>query len=231
MDYLKIANSLPMWIAAMLAVSLVVIQAALFVRKSVSTGKEMGITSEQMKSAAKSSAFSSIGPSIAILVGMISLIVPMGGPISWMRLSFIGSAATELMGAGMGANAMNATLGGEGMNAEVFTNCVWVMTLGASGWLLMSALATHKMDKFRNVLAGGKKALVPIISTSAMIGAFAYMNAESILKWNNETTAGIAGFLTMIILIFLGRRVKAQWLKEWGLTIAIFTGIIVGSVI
>ena len=46
------------------------------------------------------SAISSIGPSIVILVTMISLIVSMGAPVSWMRLSFIGSVNYEAMAAG-----------------------------------------------------------------------------------------------------------------------------------
>lgn len=229
MDYLNVAGSIPMWLAAMVAVSLVVVQSVIFVRKSIATGKDMGLTDQQIKSAAKSSAVSSIGPSLAILVGMISLIVPLGGPISWMRLSFIGSAPFELMAAGMGAGAMGAKLGGEGMTLEVYAVCVWVMTLGAAGWLIMSALTTHKMEKMRNVLAGGKEALVPIISVAAMLGAFAYMNADTILDWNNGTIAGLAGFFSMTVFVTLSKKNNIQWLKEWGLSLAIFVGIIVGS--
>ena len=45
-----------------------------------------------------------------VLVTMISLIVSMGAPVSWMRLSFIGSVNYEAMAAGFGAQAMGATL-------------------------------------------------------------------------------------------------------------------------
>ena len=90
-NYLELANSPLMWLGAAIAVGIVVFQSVLFFRKSVKAADEMGITKEQVNIAIKSSAISSIGPSIVILVTMISLIVSMGAPISWMRLSFIGS--------------------------------------------------------------------------------------------------------------------------------------------
>ena len=71
MEALKIANSLPMWIACGLAVLLVIIQAVIFLKNSYETGKKMGISEEQMKKAIKSSTITSIGPSIVILSGML----------------------------------------------------------------------------------------------------------------------------------------------------------------
>ena len=99
-----------MWLGAAIAVGIVVFQSVLFLRKSVKAADEMGITKEQVNIAIKSSAISSIGPSIVILVTMISLIVSMGAPVSWMRLSFIGSVNYEAMAAGFGAQAMGTTL-------------------------------------------------------------------------------------------------------------------------
>ena len=83
MDAMKIANSIPMWIACGIPVILVIAQALIFAKKSYSAGKKIGLTEKQMKNAIKSSAITSIGPSIVILVTMISLIVSMGAPVSW----------------------------------------------------------------------------------------------------------------------------------------------------
>lgn len=109
-NYLELANSPLMWVSAAIAVGIVVFQSVLFFRKSLKAAKEIGIEQEKINMAIKSSAISSIGPSIVILVTMISLIVSMGAPVSWMRLSFIGSVNYEAMAAGFGAQAMGATL-------------------------------------------------------------------------------------------------------------------------
>jgi len=103
---MNIANSPWLWLSCGLCVALVIIQSLLFVKKSLSVSKSLDISDAQIKSAVKSSLTSSIGPSLAILAGMVSLLVAMGGPISWFRLSYIGSVAYELMAAGFGADAM-----------------------------------------------------------------------------------------------------------------------------
>ena len=51
MNYLEIANSTMMWIAAGLAVAVVLVQAFIFCKKSYSTSLEMGLTREQMNGA------------------------------------------------------------------------------------------------------------------------------------------------------------------------------------
>lgn len=231
MDYLQIANSPLMWISCGLCVGLVLFQSALFVQKSFSVGKKLEITDAQFKSAIKSSFTSSIGPSLAILAGLISLLVAMGGPISWFRLSYIGSVAYELMAAGFGAKAVGVTLGGADMNATAFAAGIWTMTLGSTGWVLFTALATPKLDKFRYVLAGGKKAVLPIISAGAMCGAFAYLSLDRVFRFDKQTVAALAGFAIMAAFMVYNKKQQKQWIKEWAFTISMFAGMIVSVMI
>jgi hypothetical protein len=129
-----------MWIACSFIVVSVVLQAVVFMKKAYGAGTEMGLEKKQMRSALRSGAISSIGPAFAIVIAMISLIVSVGSPFAWMRLSVIGSVPFELMAAQTGASALGLTLGGEGYNAVAFANSVWTCTLGASGWLIICAL-------------------------------------------------------------------------------------------
>ena len=224
MDYMKIANSPLLWLSCGLCVGLVFIQSGIFVKKSLSTSKTLGISNAQIKSAVKSSFTSSIGPSLAILAGMVSLLVAMGGPISWFRLSYIGAVAYELMAAGVAADAMGVTLGGPDMSATAFACGVWVMTLGSTGWVLFTALATPKLDKFRHVLAGGKKAMLPIVSAGAMCGAFAYLSLDRVFRFDQQTLAAIVGFIAMSIFMLYNKKHQKQWIKEWAFTISMFIG-------
>jgi len=224
MEYLKLANSPWMWLACGLCVALVIFQSAIFVKKSLSIGKTIGITDAQIKSAVKSSFTASIGPSLAILAGMVSLLVAMGGPVSWFRLSYIGSVAYELMAAGFGADAVGVTLGGPDMNQVAFACGVWVMTLGSTGWVLFTALATPKLDKFRHVLAGGRKAMLPIVSAGAMCGAFAYLSLDRVFRFNEQTLAAIVGFVVMAAFMYYNKKHQKQWIKEWAFTISMFVG-------
>jgi hypothetical protein len=230
MDYMEIANSPLLWLAAGLCVGLVIFQSVLFVKKSLSVSKELGIKDSQVKSAIKSSFTASVGPSLAILAGMVSLLVAMGGPISWFRLSYIGSVAFELMAAGFAADAAGVTLGGPDMTKEAFAAGVWVMTLGSFGWVLFTALFTPKLDDFRHYLAGGKKALLPIISSGAMCGAFAYLSLDRVFRFDSQTIAAIVGFVSMAAFMAYNKKKDKQWIKEWAFTISMFVGMFVSLI-
>ncbi len=231
MDYLEIANSLPLWIAASLAVIVAMFQAVLFLRRAWTDGKRVGLTDDQLRSGFRSGMISAVGPAFAILMGMVALLVSMGGAISWMRLSFIGSVMFELMAANFGTEAMGVSLGAPDMDAVVFANAVWTMTLGAVGWLVITGLFTPRMENIRRTLAGGREALLPVITIAAMLGAFAYMSTERILRFDKQTIAWFVGAATMGVLLSIARSRNIQWLKEWSLGIAMFTGMIVASLI
>ena len=99
MDYLKIANSGWMWFAVAVPMAVLACQVYLLLTRSLKDGKRMGVNSEQIKSAVIASASASIGPSVSILAGMVSLMVMMGAPIAWMRLSYIGAVMFEMTSA------------------------------------------------------------------------------------------------------------------------------------
>lgn len=237
MDYLEIANHPLVWLAAGSAVLVVVVQAIVFLKKSLVAAKEVGIEQHQVKSAIKSSFFSSIGPSVVILVGMISLLVSLGGPISWMRLSFIGSVNYELSGAAFGAQAMGSSLNPD-MGAEVFANCVWTMVLGSVGWLIFTFLFADKMHKVTGILSKGNEKVVPIISSCAILGAFAYLSAGYLFDGegkfaltSSNTVACVVGCGVMMALTKISKTKNIQWLKEWSLSIAMFSGMILATFI
>ena len=91
MDYFEIANSMPLWIAALIPILIILFQAAIFTRKAIDTGKKMGIQDKEFKKVAKVSTIASIGPSIAVMAGMVALLTSVGGPLGWLSAAMIGS--------------------------------------------------------------------------------------------------------------------------------------------
>lgn len=231
MDYLQIANSFPMWLAAGAAISLVLLQAFIFAKKSYATGKEIGLTEEQMKSAMKSSFITSLGPSIVILTGLLALLVTVGGPVAWMRLSFIGSVMFELMAAGFGTEAVGVKMGIDPMTNVAFANAVWAMTLGSIGWIVFATLSAGKMDKVQQKVSKGDKGLIKIISVAAMLGAFGSLVSGHLVALNKNTIAALSGGAIMLVLSPLADKHNIKWLKEWALAIALFGGMIVAVLI
>lgn len=229
MDAMQIANSVPMWIACGIAVALVVLQAVLFALKAYQAGPKVGLTKEQMKRAIKSSAITSIGPSVVILSGMLSLLITVGGPVAWMRLSMIGSVMFESIAAGIGTNVVGVTLGTDPMTPEALGMAVWTMVLCSIGWVIFATFSANRMDKIQNKLSGGDTAKLISISTAAVIGVFSAMSAQHLVKMSKNSIACVLGGLIMFIMMKVSEKVPA--LKEWNLTISILLAMIITAVI
>ena len=119
MDYLSIANSGWMWFAVAIPMAVLAAQVFLLLRRSLKDGKRMGVKEEQIKSAVIASASASVGPSVSILAGMVSLMVMMGAPIAWMRLSYIGAVMFEMTSADVGAQAVGVAFEQSSMTAPM----------------------------------------------------------------------------------------------------------------
>lgn len=227
MEAMKIANSMPMWIACGCAVLLVIIQAVIFTKKAIEAAPKVGLTNDQVKKAMKSSALTSLGPSVVILSGMLSLLVSVGGPMAWMRLSFIGSVMFESMAAGIGTASVGVQLGVDEMTTLAFTMAVWTMILGSVGWIIFSTFSADKMEKVQKKMSGGNAALVGIISSAAMIGAFGGMVSQKLVALDKSALACVLGAVFMAALITISGKKKIEWMKEWNLTIAILVAMII----
>lgn len=221
---MDIANSSIFWSITFLAIFMVVTQSLLFLKKSYKAGLAMGISKETMIIAFKIGIISAIGPSIVIVIGMISLLVTVGGPTALMRLAYIGNVVYELMSVGFAADAFGVTR--DTVTPEVFATSLWCMSIGCVGWILFTVLFTDKMDIVRDKMVGGKTKMIPVISSAAMLGAYGYFNAGYIISMDLNTVAILIGFFTMIGIIMIYRKSKIKFLNEWGLTFAMFAGML-----
>lgn len=230
LEYLKLANSSIMWISVMPAVLLVMYQAGMFTKKAISDGTKMGITKDQFKASIKASFFASLGPSLVIVIGMVGLLASVGGPVAWMRLAYVGSVMYELPAADRAATAAGATLGTANMTSGAFANAVWVMTIGCLGWIIMSILFTDKMGKIRDKIAGDSQAALGVIAAAGGMGAFGYQTwTRAIPAFTSQTWTAIAGFVIMVIMNLLYKKTGKSWMKQFGMTIAMIGGMIIGS--
>lgn len=231
MEALQIANSLPMWIACGCAVVLVIVQALIFIKKAIDAAPQVGVTKEQVNKAIKSSALTSIGPSIVVLSGMLSLLVTVGGPMAWMRLSFIGSVMFESIAAGIGTGSVGVQLGVDTLTPLALTMAVWTMIIGSVGWIIFSTFAADKMDKIQAKLAGSNPAGLTIISSAAIIGVFAAMVSQKLVVLNKNALATVLGAVIMFVMMQLTKSEKYAKLREWNLTIAILVAMIVTAIV
>lgn len=84
---------------------------------------------------------------------------------------------------------------------------------------------TDKFDIVRRKAVGGNEALLPVLSVSAMIGAFAYFGAPYLAgRGLASTVACLSGGVFMILVNYLADKIQMPKLKEWALGIAMLCG-------
>ncbi|MCM3670741.1 DUF5058 family protein [Mesobacillus maritimus] len=227
-EVLYYANSTPVWIMASIFVFIVIFQALIFLKIARKTAPEIGMTSDETKRAIRTGFISSIGPSFGIMIVIISLIAVLGAPITLARIGIIGSAATELTAAGIGANAYGVELNSSDFGLAAFTTVVWTMCLGGTGWLIFTALFTKSLGKAQKKIASKNTKLMTIVSTAAMLGAFGYLASQQMANGISESITAIISALTMMILLTIAKKSNIRWLSEWALGISLVVGLTVG---
>lgn len=228
-DYLEIANDPMLWIMAIPAVLMVGIQAYLFSKRAIQASKTTSLTKEQCKKAFKVGAVSAIGPSLSVFVVMLGMMAVIGGPITWLRLSFIGAAPTELTASTIGAKAMGVEFGSPEYDVTAFASSVWTMTLNGCGWLLFCGLFTHKLDKLQDKVAGGDTALMGQICGAAILGTASYLVMSNSKEGIDRFVAALVSAIVMIILDKVSE--KAPKLKEYNLGISMIIGMFVAVLV
>jgi len=230
-EVLKFANSPLMWALCIPVIVLVIIQALIFGRMAISYANKTKVLSKaEIGSALRTGAIASIGPAIGIFIICIGLISKIGGPITFMRVGVIGSASYELMAATFGAQAYGVELGGPGYNLQAFTNSVWTMALGGSGWLLVTALFTKQLDTMQRKVTASDPKLLGIIGVTASVGAFSALLANQVVGGWAPITTIVVAMLSMVLIQKLSERPGWRWIREWALGIAMVAGMAVTTI-
>lgn len=227
-DYLKIANSWPIWVICGLGVVTVAALCVIYMRLVKKNSQFVGISKQEYHHALKTGMVTAIGPSIANVIVVAGMIAVVGAPISWMRLSIIGAASTELTGARVGAEAAGAVLGEAGFTMEALATSWFTMAVNGCGWLLVTVLFTHKMEGLRQKIGGGDLTWLTVMGCAACIGIMGDMCAPYLMGWSPQLVSAVVGALVMLLCIFLSK--KAHWIIEYSLGFSIIAGVIAGYI-
>jgi hypothetical protein len=227
-NYQTVSNGLIMWLACAPSVLLVLFQAFIFFKRSRQEAANLNMDPKQIKISMRSAAVSSIGPCLVILATLLSLIQYVGTPLAWMRCGIIGSAQAEVLADTIAANGMGINLKealpSNTLTIEFLSTASMVMGIGVFGYIILSGLFADKTEVISRKFTGGKAALLPIVSTGAIIGGFSNLTVGQALPWGHGGYAIISAAAIMFTLQLLIKKYKAAWLKEWCLTISMFAG-------
>lgn len=144
-NYLETVNSGVFYLIVAAVLTFIVALCVVFLVKSYKAGIAIGMDKKELKKVMTSSATFTLLPSISILLGVIALSGTLGVPLSWLRLSVIGSLQYELNVAEIAATAYGLTgLRIDQMSMEAFVTIGLVMTAGILGGLFCSIFFLKK---------------------------------------------------------------------------------------
>ena len=214
-----LANSALLYILCGLSLLLVVGYALICVVKAHKRCIEAGISNDVIVSVVKSTAMAAIVPSIAILIGFLTLTVSLGGAWPWYRLSVIGSLSYESMAAQYAANGMGVTMSDIlAADGSVFGAIMVVMSVGVcSGPIVVTLLAKKYSTGLMNAKSSGSD-WKSIMVGCFMLAMFAVYLPIMLLTDIPTTLTMAVSFVVSIICGMIAK--KAKWLNDFIMAIA-----------
>jgi hypothetical protein len=229
-EILKISNSWQVWLACSVLIIVVLTQVTRFIVLCRKEAVRIDYDPGNLNKAIKTGAFTAIGPALAGIVIMISMMAVLGTPITWQRLSVIGSAQSEMMVAGIAATAEGVTLGGADYAIGSLTLAFFLMAFTGCGWLLTTTIFTGSMEKVRGKLSGGDVIWLGLLSAGATIGIISYMSSVRLVAGLGSAAAVITGFAVQFLI---DKLIAPRWnkIKGYSLGIALICAMIVAYLV
>lgn len=230
-DIWSIANVPILWVFAIGVFVIIFVQTFLYLRAARAAAPGIEMPQREIKESFRAGAVASIGPSLAVVLVAIALLALFGTPAVLVRIGLIGSAATETASAGISAATMGAELGGPDYTQQVFAVAFMAMSLSGGMWMLCTLILTPILKKGSNTLSKRNPAVMALIPTAALLGAFSMLSVAETAKSSVHLILVLTSAAIMGVCLLVAKLLKAHWLKEWALGISIILSLTVGYLI
>lgn len=214
-----VANSPLLYVLIAIGLAFVVAFAIVSAVKASKRCQELGISKETINNVIKSSITSAIVPSIAILLGFLTLSVSLGAAWPWWRLSVIGSLSYETMATQYTADGMGIKLDEIlGSDATVFAAIMIVMTIGIMIEPLAVTILGEKYSTGIMKAKTGSNDWGQIMSGCFFLAMFAVYLPIMIFTDMPTTLTLVTSLVITLICSAIGSKLK--WLNNFTMAIA-----------
>lgn len=225
-DIWALANSPVLWLCALGVFAVIFVQCVLYTRAVKKAAPHVDMPLAEVKESFRAGAVASIGPSLAVVLVAIALLALFGTPAVLVRIGLIGSAAAETGSASISASTMGAALGGESYTQQVFGVAFMAMSISGAMWMICTLIMTPLLKKGGNNLAKRNPAVMALVPTAALLGAFSALTIAELPKSNVHMILVFISAAMMGLCLYLAKVLQLKWLKEWALGISIVVSII-----
>jgi hypothetical protein len=232
MEFLLVANGVPMFILCLIVVLVVLIQPTILTITARKRGEKIGLSKKVMNATMKSSAVFAILPSIPVLVSYLVLVPAQGKYFPWMRLSVVGSVTYETTVSTMAANTYGYdNIYNSDFPLDVFFSILLILTIGIIGGNIFNLFFLKSYEKNVKKMMNKNKLFLPVITGALSIAMFSVLATPTLTDLNQPV--GIISCLAAgISSIFLEKAGKGRpKLAEYAFSISLLVGMVVSCLV
>lgn len=197
-----------------------------FYIKSYRRAIQLGISRESIAKIHKNTLLVTIVPSLAVIVGLVSLTAVIGIPWSWFRLSVVGDVSYELIAAELATSAMGFTDITSAAQSEASTFCaiMFVMSMGIIAGVIINALFGKQIITGVSKLGQSKSSFGQIINGSLMLALMAVLIPFQIFQGKVATMVLISSVGISYLLALIGKKMGWSWLGDFVMAFTLLLG-------
>lgn len=218
MGYYDIAGHWLTYTVVVIGILYVLGFVAVSMRRAWKRALAIGFTRKQLWGIVKSSVSCAFVPSITGLAGFFTLAPLLGIPLSWWRLSIVGSTAYEIMAAEMALNTAGVEL--SAASAGEYILVMYVMAIGIIGGMVMLPLFAERVHQGTIRLKQRDARWGPLGTSVFMLTVALVFVIPMILGGGTRLLTLLTSAAVTLILALLCRRFKITALNDFILAIS-----------
>ena len=222
----------PIWIFAIILIGWCIVQAALFSALALRFNRRHNLMNQmELQTCVKTGIVSVIGPALNAVFFAVSLITLIGTPLTFMRLSVIGSPMMEFNMAQYAAVIQNIPLGSGSISAVEFTYILYGLQMACLPFLVVTMILLPPLDKAVNRSKQRKQGgFLPKAIGAMGVGVIAY-TCMMYLTGPAQIGALLSAVTVSALIDRLAKTRKINWLLSFNFVISLASGMVVGQLI
>ena len=219
MSYQEVSESSLLYVLVIVSLLIIAAICVYYFLLCMRKAKEMGISKQKVNEIIKSTAIFSIVPSIAIAIGLVTLVIVIGIPYAWFRLSVIGSVSYELMASNMALSALKLDLANA--DADAFGLIMWVMCVPITSTVLANIFVCKPMHLGTMRVGSGDKKWGALSQTTFMTALLVVLIVPMIFGGLVGLLTFVTSALIAVVVSMLAKKTGAKWMNDFILAICL----------
>ena len=211
MSYQEVSESSLLYVLVIVSLLIIAAICVYYLLLCMRKAKEMGISKQKVNEIIKSTAIFSIVPSIAIAIGLVTLVIVIGIPYAWFRLSVIGSVSYELMASNMALSALKLDLANADADA-----CVPITST-----VLANIFVCKPMHLGTMRVGSGDKKWGALSQTTFMTALLVVLIVPMIFGGLVGLLTFVTSALIAVVVSMLAKKTGAKWMNDFILAICL----------